>query len=89
MSKFYKVIKDTPLWEVGAILENTACEGKGYDPIEDIWNKHKKQTEYLSDYIVEDSPDFFQRVYKSKLAKTMFVTKEELKKLYAKMKLEK
>lgn len=87
MTKYYKVIKDTPLWEEGAILHNKGKNSEyGYDAIEDIWDKHKKMGEYLSSDIVEDSPEFFERVYKSDLDKITYHTAEELKKLYKKFK---
>jgi hypothetical protein len=54
MTKYYRVIKDNPLWE----------------------------TEYLSEDIVEESPDFFERVYRSETEKMVFRTGAEMKKLF-------
>ncbi len=91
MDKYYRVIKDNPLWEEGAILQNGSNEGKGYDAVEDVWHKNKhadgsSQSEYLSDYIVENQPDFFERVYPSKGKKALYITAAELKKAYGKFK---
>lgn len=88
MTKYYRVIKDTPLWEEGAILElDPSLSNKGgYSPLEDIWNKTKDQTEYLSLNLIEQNPDFFERVYKSEIEKLAFITAEEFKKVFNKFK---
>lgn len=83
MAKYYKVIKENPLWEVGAILSDVD-EPRGYMPIEDVWNKHDILTEYLSSKIVEGSPDFFERVYKSLADKMVYLTKEQFQKAFDK-----
>lgn len=83
--KFYRVIKENFLWEVGAILKPNDTN-KGYLPIEDIWNKVIGQTEYITTVIVENQPEYFERVYENKFDKMLYVTAEELKKLYNKMK---
>ena len=75
--KYYRVTKDNPLWEVGAILKDS--EGNGYVGVEDIWDKHKSMSEYLSCNIIENSPEFFERVYTDNLEKMIFKTKEQLK----------
>lgn len=86
MDKYYKVIKDNFLWEVGAILKWEAHveQNDGYAPIEDVWNKYKgeDEDEYVSEHIVENSPEYFERVYPSKGDKMLFVTAEVLKKAY-------
>ena len=64
MIKYFRVIKDNPLWDVGAILSNSKHDRQCL-PIEDIWNKNNHHTEYLSIEIVENQPEFFERVYKS------------------------
>jgi len=46
--KYYRVIKDTFLWEKGAILKQCTNGNHGYEPIEDIWNKTENQTEYIT-----------------------------------------
>lgn len=68
MSRFYRVIKATPAWEVGAILEDS--EDGGYAPISDLWNtpareaaSSSRRNYYELDYIVENSPKWFERVF--------------------------
>lgn len=81
MEKFYRVIKENFLWEVGAILEMNES-GKGFKPIEDIYYKIENCTEYISTYVIENSPEYFERVYKVNLAtKVVYELKEEAKKL--------
>lgn len=84
MSKYYRVLKDTFLWKEGAILENNVNNGNGYTPIEDIWDAEgltfqKKTTnstgEYISAVVIENSPEWFERVYKSKFDK--FINKTQ------------
>lgn len=84
--KHYKVIKENFLWEVGAILEPTSncSEYKGYEPIDEVYKKHDGG-EYISKNIVENSPDYFQRVYKvDLLTRTVYETKEKAKELLEK-----
>jgi hypothetical protein len=69
MGKFYKVIKDTPVWEVGAILTQDG-EDESYSAINDLFTKDIKDVD--NDYseleaVVENCPDFFERVYEVKL----------------------
>lgn len=90
MTKYYRVIKANPLWEVGAILKYDSAQGNkgGYTPIEDIWDVlgEHQSGEYLSKNFIEMEPEFFERVYKSDLDKVVYYTKEEFKKLYEKFK---
>ncbi len=82
MIKYFRVVKETPLWEIGAIISDE-LENEHYIGIEDIWNKTKNQTEYLSRSIIEENvPEFFQRVYKSNGEKLIFKTAEQMKKVY-------
>ena len=80
MKKYYRVKKDTPIWDAGAIIA-TDCSGD-YRALEDVWNRSdKKGSVYAeSDEIVEASKneEFFERVYASKSEKALFVTKEKL-----------
>ena len=80
MTKYYRVIKDTPLWKVGAILEK--CENGRYEAVEDIWDKVNRGR--LEEYgeVVEGNPDFFQRVYKNEGNKLVYRTAEQLEKIY-------
>ena len=72
--KYYKVLKDTPLWRKNAVLsfdEDLGEEG-GYSPIDDMWNMTDKVgTEHISSPIVEEQPEWFERVYKNKKDKFM------------------
>lgn len=79
--KYYKVIKDNFLWEIGAVLENSVGNGKGYEPIDDIFKKHEGD-EYITSHIVENSPDYFQRVYKVDLVtRVVYEVKDKAKQL--------
>lgn len=85
MIKYYRVIKEHPLWEVGAVITNEAYDDD-YAPIEDVWNKIAGTENYTEDIrVVEQSSDFFERVYKNKLDKAAFYTKDEIKKIYNKL----
>lgn len=87
MTKYYRVIKENFLWEVGAIIcNNNPNYENGYCPIEDIWHKVKDQDEYISIRIVEGSPEYFERVYKSDGEKFLFKTAEQLKSIYTSFK---
>lgn len=86
MTRYYRVIKDTPLWEVGAILGNIDDRVQ-YVAIEDVWNKIEKcENFYEHSNIIEHSPEFFERVYKDQLDKAIFYTKDQMKKVYEKFK---
>lgn len=82
--KYYRVIKDTFMWETGAILKLDPCLGNngGYVGIEDIWNKHNDMKEYISAHIVEQSPEWFERVYTDNVEKMVYKTKEQLKEAF-------
>ena len=85
--KYYRVIKDTFLWNKGAILELDANKGINgcYMPIEDIWNVNDSvSNEYISAQIVESNPEWFERVYSGPLNKLVFKTAQEMKELYNK-----
>jgi hypothetical protein len=80
-NKYYKVIKENFIWEVGAILERSTLDD-GYKPIDSIFNMHDDTNEYISTRIVENSPDYFVRVYPVSLAsKVVYRVKEEAKEL--------
>jgi len=82
MKKYYRVKKDTFIWEKGAILHQ---EGSGYVAVEDVWNTVNIENEYISSSIIESQPDWFERVYESKTEKALFVTADGLKKAYTSM----
>jgi len=83
--RYYKVIKENFLWEVGAILD-TSANSNGYAPIDDVYVKHEDNAkEYISSKIVEDSPEYFQRVWKVNLAtRVIYETKDKAKELIEK-----
>ena len=85
MSKYYRVLKETPYWEEGAILEKNS---NGYVPINDLFLKEidgLDTNNYLEQYVVEASPDYFERVYHVKgLGKGKYVTKKIAKSLHNK-----
>jgi len=82
--KFYKVIKENFLWEVGAILKMKFGDS-GYVPIDDIFRIHEDSDEYISTNIIENSPKFFERVYKINLiSSVVYKIKEEAKKMIQK-----
>lgn len=81
MPKYYRVLKETPIWKTGAILTD---EDKGeYVAIQDFWNVCKHQ-EYLSAPIVEapENAEFFERVYKDSVSGMIFRTADQMKALY-------
>jgi hypothetical protein len=82
MTAYYRVIKDNFLWEVGAIIQ---YNGNGaYSPIEDIWDMVKDQNECIIDDIVENMPEYFERVYQDSLKGNLYRTADQMKKMYKK-----
>ncbi len=86
--KFYRVKKDTYIWQAGAILKLNDS-GK-YSATDDIWNVegndvfNKKLADGVCEAreIVENAPDWFERVYSVKSFKGMyFVVKDKMKDL--------
>lgn len=82
MSKYYRVIKDHPMWEIGAILSNMAG-GDSYKPITDLWQKTLDDGKELPNtwhegaMLVENQKEWFERVYDiSVLGKTKYLTKD-------------
>lgn len=81
MVKCYRAKKDSFMWKKGAIL----IEENGYRPISDLWDMTEKNgTEYISSGIIENSPEWFERVYEiSILGKMKYAIKEVAQKKYA------
>lgn len=81
--KYYKVVKETPAWERGAILE---CDGDGgYKAINDLWDKIENNGDYVEIKKVVEGSDFFERVYAmGKASKMLFVTKEKAQEMASK-----
>jgi len=86
--KYYRVVKDTFLWNKGAILklgEDLGNGEGGYMPIEDIWNANDSvPNEYINAKIIEASPEWFERVYADNLEKMVFKTKAQMKESFSK-----
>lgn len=87
MSKFYRVIKETPAWEVGAVLE---LDGNNhYRAISDLWDT--EALEDCNDYyeaqsVVEDATGWFERVYEvSILGKAKYLAKDAAKAAHNKL----
>lgn len=87
MSKYYKCLQETPLWEKGAIISNK--EGSGYRPISDLWVKDIEgitESWYEGAEAVENQPEWFQRVYNvSVLGKTKYLAKDAAKAAHEKL----
>lgn len=86
-AKCYKVIKDHPLWEVGTII----VEKDGNYYVADGFESHIKDIKGLSEKwheggtLVENQPEWFQRVYPvNLLTKTVYKARDEAKELMAK-----
>lgn len=71
---YYRAIKDSFLWKKGAILELDEDKGSegGYYAIEDVWDVVENGDEYISAFIIENNPDWFERIY-------FIVDKEDVK----------
>lgn len=82
--KYYRVIKDTPQWEVGAILKNNSAGG--YVSIDELFNKDYLFSDYYeAKSVIEGAVDYFQRVYPVNLiTRTVYKIKEEAKAAIAK-----
>jgi hypothetical protein len=80
MEKFYRVLKENPLWEVGAIINGDDENDKGYSAIDPVFEKGEYiGGEYLSWGVIENSPEYFQRVYKlDTISKVVYETRDKV-----------
>lgn len=90
MPKFYKLVKDTPALEEGAILEESSSDDEGlYRPISDLWDTlaaEKCENYWESSDIIENSPEWYVRVYKvGVLGKSKYLVKTEARKAHAEL----
>lgn len=87
MNKFYRVLKESPLWDEGAIIsDETYGSGNGYKAIDQVYVHDKCEHEYISSPIVESQPDWFERVYPVNLvSKTVYKLKAEAKEILSKL----
>ena len=77
MTKYYKVLKDTPLWIKGAIIKSGANNGAGYNSTDDVYLTCD-HSEYLSTKIIESQPEWFQRVFLiERIGRSLFLTRKE------------
>lgn len=91
MEKYYRAIKDNFLWQEGAILKRGPFNNGasfGYLPIEEgVWDTTPySDNDWVTAANIENNPEWFERVYPSNMNKALFVTADELKKLYSKFK---
>lgn len=82
--RFYKVIKETPAWDVGAIIKHDGSDG--YVALNDLFNKeHTGRGYFESGTIIENSPEWFERVYPvSLVTKTVYKAKAEAREMFSK-----
>lgn len=89
MAKFYKVVKDHPALEVGAILQEVA---RGYRPISDLWTKDIKNLpdDYVEVLRLVEGSDWFERVYEVTVnGDTRYMSKADAQAVYAAQKTDK
>lgn len=74
MAKTYRALQSNFMWQKGAILKK---DSDGYRPISDLWDTTEHNgNEYISDQIIENNPEWFERVYEvSVLGKTKYLAK--------------
>lgn len=91
MEKFYQVMQDTYLFKKGAVLSNKDNSIQ-YKATHDIWNvegndalnKFMAGEPSITAEVVENSPEWFNRVYsKRSITGIYYVTKEKLRELLA------
>ena len=81
--KYFKVIKENFLWEIGCILKLRE-DNTGYTPVDDIFKKHEGN-EYITKHIVEGSPEYFEQVYRVDLAtRVLYEVKDKARELITK-----
>lgn len=84
MTKYYKVLKDTFMWEKDAIISNEDDSGR-YQTINTLFDKDVDlKEEYISSRIIEhkNNSDFFVEVFPvNGLKKTVYLVKEEAKRV--------
>ncbi len=81
--KYYQVLKDTPAWKTGAIIEGRGGNN-GYSAINAVYETEAAEgiSYYETKQVVENSPEYFERVYRvAKDKKTVYTTKEAAQKI--------
>lgn len=94
--RYYKVIKDHPMWEVGAILHNIDSNGdssENYYPINDLHIKEIKGLNgswHEGGSLIENQTEWFERVYKiSVLKQVKYLRKDKAREAHDKLYSEK
>jgi hypothetical protein len=85
--KYYRVKKETFLWDEGAIISTSKDSNNEYRAVDPIFNRLDDMTEYISANIIEadENKDFFERVYPVNLVtKTVYKAKEQAKEMLQK-----
>jgi hypothetical protein len=76
------------MWKQGAILKlDNGCGGcGGYVPITDLWDTtDQNEGEYISARIIENNPDWFERVYEMNPGKkAVYLIKEKAQQVASK-----
>lgn len=88
-TKYYRVKKDLPAWNAGAILKLDSCDNT-YVSINDLWDSTavEKVEDSVCEHagIVENSPEWFERVYEvGLLGKTKYLVKDAAQKAYSEL----
>lgn len=82
MTKYYRALRETPLWEEGAIISNKDCNDR-YKAVDGVWLKEIEgidESWYEGAAPVENQPEWFERVYPiGKLEKMVFGNKKQAK----------
>ena len=66
MTKYYRVIKTVPAFDVGAILVCSGGSGSGYKALNDIWDRFEGASDGVlkqESIEIEANQEFFLRVY--------------------------
>lgn len=84
--KYYRVIKENFLWDVWAILERKSYPDRGhhYAAISEVFVKNEppinRSFEVISEYVVENQPEYFERVYNTDTVLwQLYKTKDQMK----------
>lgn len=83
MDKYYRLKKDTPALDAGAILR---LDGDGYKPIDDLYSTPAcGDNPYFAKFTIENASDWYERVYPVNLiTKTVYKLKEEAREYFSK-----
>ena len=79
MAKYYRVKKQTFMWDEGAIISDESSAGR-YVSTSDVWDRIPGMSEYISANIIEheNNSDFFEQVWPmGKLEKAVFGSRKQ------------